>query len=143
MATFPERLTELIAEKEIKSHELADVIGVNITTINDWKRGKYQVHLTNAIKLADFFACSLEYLMGRIEHDVKDFKPRACPPFYSQFLAVLKQRDCTTYRLRKDTSISGGHFDSWKTGNDPLVITLITIAEYLDITLDFLVGREY
>ena len=141
MATFQERLCDLIVEKEIKSHELAATIGVNTTTINDWKRGKYQVHLTNAIKLADFFECSLDYLMGRTQ-DVAYFTPRACPPFYPNFLAVLKEKGCSTYRLRTDTSISGGHFDSWKTGNDPLVLTIIPIAEYLDVTLDYLVGRE-
>jgi len=141
MATFPERLSELMAEKEIKSHELAAIVGVNTTTINDWKRGKYQVYLANAIKLADFFACPLEYLMGRVE-DFSDFTPRPCPLFYPRFLAVLAEKDCSTYRIRTDTSISGGHFDRWKTGSDPLVLTLITVADYLDITLDYLVGRE-
>ncbi|MCL2556022.1 MAG: helix-turn-helix domain-containing protein [Firmicutes bacterium] len=141
MATFSERLTELMAEKEIKSYELANIIGVNTTTINDWKRGKYQVFLANAIKLADFFRCSLEYLMGRNE-DFGDFEPKHCPTFYPRFLAVMAEKDCTTYRIRTDSSISGGHFDRWKSGSDPLVLTLTTVADYLDVTLDYLVGRE-
>jgi len=141
MATFSERLSELIEEKNIKSHELAKIIGVNTTTINDWKRGKYQVFLANAIKLADFFECSLDYLMGRND-DISDFTPRPCPLFYERFLEVLEKQDISTYRIRTESGISGGHFNNWKIGRDPLIPTLIPVAEYLDVTLDYLVGRE-
>ena len=141
MATFQERLTELIAEKEIKSQELAAIIGVNPTTVNDWKRGKYTVFLANAIKLADFFRCSLDYLIGRSD-DSNDFKPCPCPPFYIRFLTVLEKCGISTYRIRNDSGISGGHFNNWKIGRDPLIPTLIPIADYLDVSLDYLVGRE-
>ncbi|MCL2860904.1 MAG: helix-turn-helix domain-containing protein [Firmicutes bacterium] len=141
MVTFSERISDLMAEKEVKSNELAAIIGVNATTITDWKRGKYHIHLTHAIKLADFFECSLEYLMGRSE-DFSDFKSKKSPPFYTQFLSVMAECNCTTYRIRRDSGISGGHFNNWKKGSDPLMPTLFLVADYLDVTLDYLVGRE-
>ncbi|MCL2847789.1 MAG: helix-turn-helix domain-containing protein [Firmicutes bacterium] len=141
MATFSERLFELMLEKEIKSHELASIIGVSTNTVNDWKRGKFHMNLRNAIKLADFFECSIDYLVGRSE-DYSYFAPTFYPLFYSHLLAVLKEYGYTTYRIRLDGILGGGHFGSWKKGCDPLIATLIPLADYLGVTLDYLVGRD-
>jgi len=141
MATFSERLSELMLEKEIKSHELAAVIGVSTNTVNDWRRGRFQVFLSNALKLADFFGCSLDYLMGRTLSDT-DFIPQPCPSFYPHFLTVLEKCGVTAYRMREESQIKGAYFNNWKKGSDPLMPTLIIAAEYLDVTLDYLVGRE-
>jgi len=140
-ATFSERISELKQEKEISSHDLATVVGVDRRTIDCWRSGDYQLQLNHAIKLADFFECSLEYLMGRSD-DVTKYTFKPCPPFYSRFLAVLGERGITTYRLRKDSPIKGGHLSKWKEGCNPLMVTLITVANYLDVSLDYLVGRE-
>ncbi|MCL2375637.1 MAG: helix-turn-helix transcriptional regulator [Firmicutes bacterium] len=79
MATFSKRLSELMHENEVSSKELAVVIDVSVNTINDWKRGKFQINLSNAIKIANFFKCSLDFLVWRIEDDY-DFSPKSCPP---------------------------------------------------------------
>jgi len=141
MPDFAERLSELMAEKETKSHELAAVLGVNTSSVNDWKRGKFQVFLSNALKIADFFGCSLEFLMGRSE-TVIDYTPQPCPPFYPRFLAVVEERGFTTYLMRKESPIKGAYFNKWKQGADPLVPTLAFAADYLGVTLDYLVGRD-
>ncbi|MCL2375636.1 MAG: hypothetical protein FWC82_03855 [Firmicutes bacterium] len=54
----------------------------------------------------------------------------------------MKEFKCSTYRIISDKIISGGHLGSWKKGSEPTVITLIPIAKYLGVTLDYLVGRE-
>jgi len=141
MSTFNERLTELMQEKEIKSQQLADIVGVSVITVNDWKRGRCQIFLSNAIKLADYFHCSLEFLMGRND-DYTHCIYLTCPPFYLQFMKVLEKKGISTYSIRKNGSIGGGHLSNWKKGRNPLVATLIPVVEYLDITLDYLVGRE-
>ena len=141
MATFSERLTDLMLEKEIKSHELAAAIGVNTSTVNDWRRGKFQVFLSNVLKLADFFDCSLEYLMGRSETEI-DYDPQPCPFFYDRLIAVMTEKGFSTYRMRKESPAKGAHLNKWKQGTDPLVPTLIAVADFLDVTLDYLVGRD-
>lgn len=141
MHSFSEQLTELCLDKNVKSNELAQAIGVSISTVNDWKRGKFNVFLSNALRLADYFECSLEYLMGRSE-TILDYMPKQCPEFYSHFLAVAKERGYTTYRLRKDSPIKGAHLNKWKQGADPLLPTLQVAADFLGVTIDYLVGRE-
>jgi len=141
MATFSERLSELMLEKEIKSHELASIIGVCTNTVNDWKRDKFHITLTNALKLADFFGCSLDYLIGRSDKDM-DFTPKDCPPFYSHFISVLKESGVKPYHMRRDSPIKGAYFNNWKKGADPLIPTLVVAADFLGVTLDYLVGRD-
>ena len=141
MPSFSEQLIDLMFEKNIKSHELAAAIGVNTSSVNDWKRGKYQLALSNLLKLADFFGCSLDFIMGRSE-TVLDYTPQPCPPFYPHFLSVLKACGVTAYRIRKETSIKGSFFSYWKTGADPYVAGLLVAADYLKVSLDYLVGRD-
>jgi len=140
MATFAERLTELMIEKDISAINLAAVLGVHKSTVHDWKNGT-QIFLSKALKVAKFFECSLDYLMGRIEFD-SPFIPKNCPPFYPHFMSVLEECGVTTYRLRTDTHIKGAYFDNWKNGTDPLMPTLIVVADYLKVSLDHLVGLD-
>jgi len=141
MATFSERISDLMNEKEIGSPQLAATVGVDATTVNNWKRGKFQLFLSNAIKLADFFKCSFEYLVGRCDNET-EYAANPCPPFYPRFLAVMEECGYTTYRLRKESPIKGAHLNKWKKGTDPLMATLIIAADFFGVTLDYLVGRD-
>ncbi|MCL2860869.1 MAG: helix-turn-helix domain-containing protein [Firmicutes bacterium] len=140
MENFATRLSGLMIEKDISAQKLSSIIGVDKSTIHGWKRGT-QVFLSNAIKLANFFECSLDYLMGRSDNDL-NFTPRPCPPFYQHFRTALEHLGITAYRMRKESQITGAYFNDWKKGADPLMPTLIAAADYLDVTLDYLVGRE-
>ena len=140
-STFSERLSDLMFERNVKSHELAAAIGVNTATVNDWKRGKFQMYLSNLVKVADFFGCSLEFLMGRSETPL-DYTPKPLPPFYPRFRAVMKERGKTRYRMPKESDIKDSYFTEWNKGSDPLVVSLIKAADYIGVTLDYLVGRD-
>lgn len=135
-----ERLAELMSEN-IKSSELASAIGVNTSSVNDWKRGKFQIYLSNLIKLADYFDCSLDFLVGRSETFL-DYTPKPCPPFYPHFRKILKERGKNRYRMTKETRIKDSYFTKWSKGSNPHVVSLIEVADYLGVTLDYLVGRD-
>lgn len=140
-STFGERLSDLMFERNIRSNELADAIGVNTSSVNDWKRGKFQMYLSNLIKVADFFNCSLDFLTGRSETPL-DYTPKPRPQFYQRFREVMNERGKTRYRMTKDTRIKDSYFTEWNKGSDPHVVSLIEAADYLGVTLDYLVGRE-
>ena len=104
------------------------------------KRGARYIAFT-AVKLADYFQCSLDFLAGRSE-TVLDYQVREMPPFYDSLRAVMKEKGVTRYRLVKDLPIYDGYFTNWKRGKSPNILTLILLADYLDVTIDYLVGRE-
>jgi len=140
-SSFAERLSDLMFERNIKSNELAAAIGTNTSSVNDWKRGKFQMYLSNLLKVADFFGCSLEFLTGRSEN-LLEYTPKPVPPFYPRFRAVMEERGKTRYRVAKETDIKDSYFTEWNKGSDPLVVSLIKAANYLGVTLDYLVGRD-
>lgn len=54
----------------------------------------------------------------------------------------MNQQGITQYRLAKNLGISGGHLGDWKKGKSrPTIDNLIKIADYFDVSVDYLLGR--
>lgn len=142
LSNFSERLGELMFENnDVKAKELGLAIGIGDETIRLWKNGKRYILLSQLLKLADFFNCSLEYLAGRT--DVKlDYAVKPVADFYTSLRKVMAEENVTRYRLIKETPIYDGYFTQWKKGSSPHILTLVTLADYLGVTIDHLVGRE-
>lgn len=141
LSNFSERLKDLMFEAEIKSDALAKAIGVAGSTVRSWCLGSQQIFLSNATKLADYFNCSLDLLMGLIDEDsTTAFLPR--PQFYDRLREVMRQKGVTRYRITKNSSIKDSYFTTWKRGADPHMLCVIELAKFLDTSIDFLVGRK-
>ena len=136
-----ERLTELMEIRGLTNAELASEINVSSVSISRWKKGTSYILFSNCLKLANYFNCSLDFLVGRSETLI-DFTPKSCPPFYSHFRALIKKLGISRNKINRETSIKSSHFVDWKNGSDPNVFSLIELADYLDITIDCLVGRD-
>ncbi len=140
-SSFSERLKELMFEKNIKSQQLGANLGISGQTIRAWCEGTQNILLSNAVALANYFNCSLDFLFGRNEC-VLDFQPKPCPAFYPQLRLVMQEKGITRYFMTKNSKIKDSYFTTWKSGSDPHIFSIITIADYLGVTLDYLVGRE-
>lgn len=139
--TFGERLRELLFDRGISVSTLAHVLHFSESTIRSWRNNTQSIFLSNSIILADYFQCSLDFLFCKIEFDtVTEFKP--CPPFYSRLRQVLKEKKISRYRICKDTKIKDSYFTEWSNGADPNILSVIELANYLDCSLDYLVGRS-
>ncbi len=108
---------------------------------SNWKAGRNTVSLPHALALADYFQCSLDFLFGRSETEL-DFAPQPALPFYERLRAVMKQKNISRYRFCIDLNMSNGNFTQWKRGVTPKIQSFIAIADYLEISLDYLAGRE-
>lgn len=139
---FHERLSELMIEKGVNTVSLASALGVSDETVRRWKNGQRDILLSQLIKLADYFQCSLDFLAGRSDI-VLDYQVRKMPPFYDSLRLVMAEKGITRYRLVKDLPVYDGYFTNWKKGKSPNILTLILLADYLDVTIDYLVGRDH
>ena len=55
---------------------------------------------------------------------------------------VMDDRGLSSYRVSKDTGISDSLLGYYRTGkNDPSAENLTKLADYFDVSLDYLVGR--
>lgn len=137
-----ERLTDLINDKGLDSKTFSKAIGVSESTVSRWKSNSKYMLLSGALKIVDYFNCSLDFLVGRSEILI-DFVPQKdYPPFYEHLKKIMEKRGITRYELNNKTTIKSSHLVDWNKGADPHILSLIELADYLEITLDFLVGRD-
>lgn len=141
LSKFPERLKELmIFHDGIKSEALGKEVGISGTCIRSFLRGNAQPSLTTAVKLADFFHCTLDFLAGIKEND-REVLPRPLPPFYENLRKVMKEREVSRYKIAHSKDFRDSHFTNWSKGDQPKLSTVCILAKYLHVTLDYLVGR--
>ena len=60
-----------------------------------------------------------------------------------RILALIAEKNISAYKVAKDLNFSHSLFTSWRSkGSVPDTSTLIKIADYLDVSVDYLLGRE-
>ncbi|MCL2556772.1 MAG: helix-turn-helix domain-containing protein [Firmicutes bacterium] len=144
ISKFGERLGDFLFENEWTAEDLSKKIGSSKTRVYEWLSGKSKntPTLTNLLKLANLFNCSLGYLIGIEDNNIEPSK-RVRPAFSCWFRFVVKEKGFTLYSLGKKTNITTNHFYKWINGQrEPSLDSLLRISEALDCSLDYLVGRE-
>jgi len=68
MSVFAERLKALREDRGIGQVELASKIDVSKGIISLWENGLREPTMQNLILLANFFECSIDFLVGRTEY---------------------------------------------------------------------------
>lgn len=143
MKEFNVALKELIDLEKVNVNDIAVALDMkDASMINYWLRGDCVPSFKYSIMLANYFNISLDYLFGRSE-DVSENVYKTPPPFNLHIKKILKDKKVSQYKLIKDKVIQPNTFHSWCTQlNLPKMKTLIKLADYLNISLDHLVGRE-
>lgn len=142
MSEFVERLEELMFERNLTRKKFAEISGVDAASVTLYLNERRLPTVENAVKIADFFNCSTDYLLGRedVNHGAK-FKSR--PPF-CQRLKFLKERfNRSAYSIYTGTGISKSSYYEWLSGKrQPSLDNVIRLADYFGCTVDFVLGRE-
>ena len=143
MIKIGKRLQELIEIENVENKNLASALGLTDSSlISKWIYADTIPSFEHSIKIADYFNVSLDYFFGRTD-DYSKCNFKTTPPFYEQLLKVMKEHKKTQYQLIKDKVVLVNSFHMWnKQKRLPKMETLIKLADYLGITLDYLVGRE-
>jgi transcriptional regulator with XRE-family HTH domain len=142
MSKFGERLNELITDQNITPEQLSSCIGVSVSTIYRWKKNETKLLLSNLVALSNYLNCSTDFLLGRSNNEEIPFAYKNnLPKFSIRLREVMKEKGISTYRLRKETQFDGKYFEKWDKGTDPLAITIIELADILDCSVDYLIGR--
>lgn len=129
-------------EAEIKSPALGEKIDIEPSAITKFLRAESMPSADTLVKLADFFNCTTDYLLG-ISDIVDDRKFKKRPPFSEQIDILIAFSGKSQYRFGKEAKLSDETFRRWRRGmNEASVDTLVKIAEYLKCSVDFVLGRE-
>ncbi len=139
---FADRLSELIFESGKNIKQISEELGCGNSTIYHYTTGRYLPNLDMTVKLADYFRCTTDYLLGlAAESKANDFN--VCPPFGERFPKVLNEKGVSRYSLQIKTHVAESVMRYWAQGKTaPSVVNIVKIAKALDVTVDYLLGRE-
>lgn len=142
LSKLSETLNELITLNNLTEETLAENSGIPISCISVYIREKQTPYVDTLLKLADYFNCSVDYLLGRTDNPNK----KACSknvPFAQRFNEILTANNCTSYKSFEKTEIKKSSFYAWKRGESlPTLDNLVSLADFFDCSVDYILGRE-
>lgn len=141
LTKLSEMLDTLMFEREINLQQLSKEVGIDATTLGRYLHSRYTPTVENLVKLANYFNCTADYLIGREpENYITAFYP--CPPFAKQLKVLKDYFKCSWWHFYKTAHISSSRFYEWKNGKrNPTLDSIIFLADGFDCTVDFIIGR--
>lgn len=141
MNDFQDRLQDLLIENELSRLQLSKRIGISFETLNGYFNKDFYPELSVAIKISNYFKCSLDYLMGLSDnfenHDKNDLS------FIETIKKLMKENHLSIEKFMKALNMSEANYYRWQKGNNkPSMNSLIAIAKFFDVSIDYLVGKN-
>ena len=140
---FKERFEELLFENKMNAKDLSNLIEVGKSSLYEYLDQTIP-NIENAVKLANFFDCTLNFLFC-LEENPKSYKfdkTYDINLFYTRYKQLLKENKLTHHKLCNDTGVNKSSHRLWKNGSPPKLEALVKIADYLNCSIDYLVGRS-
>lgn len=141
MSQFVETLKDVLIEKNMTIKDLSKYLTIPERTLYDIKN--YNPTIKTVLKIVYYFSSSLDYFEQK--HDIflcnyiKNYKIL----FYENLIYQIKKQNLSQTKLCHDINISISCFKRWKHGVLPNYDNLITICNYLDCSIDEILGRKY
>ncbi len=142
MSKFAEMLETLIFEHKMDFKSFSSVTGIAASCITDYVHGNIYPSIANLIKIADYFQCSTDYLLG-LEDENKNLTFKPCPPFNEQIKSLKEFYKCPAKKFYDNNGITKSGYFEWKNGTrQPSLDSIIKLANTFDCRVDFILGRQ-
>lgn len=66
---FQKIIKELRLSKDMRQDDLAKILNTTRSTVSDWENKRTEPSIDMLTKIADYFQCSVDYLLGRESED--------------------------------------------------------------------------
>lgn len=133
---------DLRKEKSLTQMELAKILNIDQTTVSKWEVGKAIPDYDTLQRLADFYNVSVDYLLGR---ENKHF----VSPTFEQNTALTRlkelreSKNLTQAKLAEILGVGRTTITMYEKGAIvPPADILQKLANYFDVSVDYLLGRE-
>jgi len=142
MSIFVERLKEYMQDLNLTQQLMEDDYNICHTLTSDYLLEKTLPSYNTFIKLLYIFNCSADYLLGLDEIPTEETLYTVLP-FHERLRQVLREKKISGEKLKRDMHVSGSVYYNWTSGKAlPTSASLIRLAEYLDCSIDYLIGRR-
>lgn len=135
---FGQRIFELRKSAGMTQKQLGESVGLSMQAINDIEKGRRETTITKAILIARLFNTTVEYLCGDTDDQTRPIeKFSGVSSTFAERLKAIQHDKKVTWEEIADVLESASQNDN---GNIN-VIPLIALADYFDVSIDYLVGR--
>lgn len=137
---FKNNLKELILldHKDITSFSVA--IGISRRSVSNWFSSR-SPKLESLIRVADYFDCSIDYLLGNTES--KTFYRSENPVnFFTRYTFLKQKKGLTDFQIAKICQISTSAIVKWKDGVTPEFEILVKLSSLFECSFEYLIGRS-
>ena len=146
LSNFSENLFDLISDNKLTPIKFSLNVKIDLSLIYKYLRKELLPSLKNLVVIADYFECSVDYLLGLSPVNSKPVA--SVTDFATRFRYILNEKGLTRYKFYKDTKAKNFCFarqsiDDWFNGKRvPTVDNAINLVAYFGCTVDYLLGRE-
>ena len=144
LSNFVERLKEFMILNNLNATKLSEITDIDRSSISALLRGEHYPATKTLFAFLEIFKCSADYLLGLTDDYIEE-KTYLTPTdnFGERFRFLLDKTGTTQYALTKYKNISGNLLYKWLHNQAlPTVFNLIKLSEYMEISVDCLIGRE-
>ena len=142
MLDFAEILGDLINERDMNAKQFAIAVGAQNSSVSEYLRALRIPTVARLVEIANYFNCSADYLLG-LEEDRKSGNYCACPPFNEQLEFLKNYFNCSNSYFYTNSGIPKTRYYDWLKGKRvPSLENVVKLAEYLNCSVDFTIGRH-
>lgn len=143
MSKLSEQLMELMDEEGLTQNTLAEKLNTSRPKLSLYINDKALPTFEVFVELIEFFNCSADFLIGKTDYPERNRKYAPVQPFGARLKSILKERNISQYSFQKSTNISWSVLHNWFKGNSlPSIDNLKRVADHLECSVDFILGRE-
>ena len=141
LSNFAENLSALMSEKGLNAPALAKILETDRSNITRYLAGERLPLYHGFIKILACFNVSADVLLGLADYsEHTDFLP--VEDFGERLRTVMGETKTSQYALNKRAGFSSASVHNWLTDKDvPTVDNLARLASYMEISVDYLLGR--
>ncbi|MBQ8726435.1 MAG: helix-turn-helix transcriptional regulator [Clostridia bacterium] len=139
---LPERLKELMFDKGVTAIKLASALDINSNYVTRYLQGNHLPTYSIFVKIIEYFNCSADFLLGLTEFPHYETVYLPVKAFSINFKKAIGASKLSQYAIQKKTGISWASFHFWLKGDrQPYVDSLVKLADFLEVSVDYLLGR--
>lgn len=140
LSNFKSNVIEVLDEKKIPIKDFCEMCGFGKNMVYDLD--KHLPKIDNAAKIADSLNVPLDFLVGRTDICENLARKSDLSCFVPNIEKVLKELKISKNKFYKDLNFSNNRLSCWNKGVIPYLDTVIKIADYLKVSVDYLIGRS-
>lgn len=138
---FPEAIEWHLKTKGITQKEFAQAAKVSEQNVSLWLKRETYPNLDSLTLVADFLKCSLDFLLGRTEHE-EVYLAVQRTSFKQRLKFLMEKNHQTANHIATICGFKNSNFTRWQRGATPTPELLNKLAYHFNVSVDYLVGRS-